>query len=247
MIGRGIHPFVWLVLWLVSTPSCFGRDGFGSDSIFEIKRDMCTLDAHCLNGGECMPPNEGTNFKHCHCQPGFSGPRCSRFCPLECKNGGYCTVTPQGSALGLQEQIPTYDPNDYTCKCFGHFAGPNCDIPYVNCGKSRCFNKGVCLVGDKMLHQCSCPKAFGGDSCETELSEDSPALSKGGKNTVLVISIMLACLGINLVVAVMRKRESPPESIEIIPREEEEEHQKKSGYTDSIVIYDKPPRAGGIV
>lgn len=138
--------------------------GIGADG------DKCKMDAHCLNGGSCLPDNEDKlGKKRCFCQEGYSGPRCSRFCPLDCQNGGYCTLIPKGGALGLEEQTPTYDPADYMCKCFGYFKGTLCEIPVVKCGGSgECQNGGTCIDTDAGARECRCEEGFSGDSCQDE-------------------------------------------------------------------------------
>jgi hypothetical protein len=121
-----------------------------------------------------MPGDAVTPFKHCRCPSGFSGPRCAQYCPYDCHNGGYCTVTPIGESVGLTEQNDTA-PNDsgaYMCKCKGRFAGPFCDIPYVNCGHTgRCFNGGVCEKQDDETRKCSCPQGYVGENCDIEVDK----------------------------------------------------------------------------
>jgi hypothetical protein len=217
-------------------------------SAWEPSSDICTIDSHCLNGGNCMPANEVTSFKHCHCKDGFSGPRCSRFCPYDCMNGGYCTVTPQGDAIGLQEQTPTYDPEDYMCKCFGHFTGKLCDIPYTNCGdEERCYHGGQCLLGEDMKHKCSCPGGFTGDSCETTVQGlQGEKMTEQGRKTMLVSSILVVILGAGLVLIVQRQRSKPPKFI-VVKGQEEEDYQYDHRYPRSVRYHNRPQTSGGVI
>jgi hypothetical protein len=79
---------------------------------------VCTDHTDCHNGGICQASSfslssssatnstatsstqlRGTkNTYHCHCPMGFSGPRCTRYCPLSCQNGGMCTTIYGGSS-----------------------------------------------------------------------------------------------------------------------------------------------------
>jgi hypothetical protein len=195
--------------------------------------DICNVDSHCLNGGKCMPANDVTNFRHCHCQDGFSGPRCSRFCPFDCQNGGYCRVTPLGAATGLREPSGPYNPDNYMCKCFGHFTGSLCEIPYSNCGdEERCYNGGRCVLGEDMVHRCSCPQGYGGNSCETPVAvkADSEIVTEEGKIVITVLSIMLLFLGATLFILVQRKRLSPPPKFIIV----NDDPGEKIDYRDGI-------------
>lgn len=173
----------------------------------DLPHDACTMDQHCMNAGTCESANEDVDHKHCVCQLGYSGPRCSRYCPLECENNGYCTVKPKGGALGVQEQTPTYDPADYMCKCFGHFTGDRCETPYSNCGgQIRCYHGGECrLESDpdySASQPCRCPIGYSGQSCENRSSvdwtqeEDELNLSTTGIfaitfSAIIVVSVML--------------------------------------------------------
>ena len=143
--------------------------------------NLCTLDAHCLHGGLCKNPDSNSTSRHCHCKEGFSGPRCSHYCPYSCQNGGYCSVTPLGESKGLTEQSNAYEfnPEDYICKCFGRFTGTLCETPYVNCGESgRCFNGGACkLQGDSPIRKCACPRGFAGESCELKIEDIESGLT----------------------------------------------------------------------
>ncbi len=144
---------------------------FGTISVALV--DVCTMNQHCMNGGTCVSANDVYDHRHCVCQDGFSGPRCSHFCPLECQNGGFCTLTPRGGALGDQEQKPTYHASDYMCKCHGYFMGNTCEIPYSNCGgQTKCFNGGKCSSNVDGTHSCQCPPMFTGDSCENVSLEE---------------------------------------------------------------------------
>lgn len=150
--------------------------------------DICTMDQHCMNGGSCESANEEVDHRHCICAKDYSGTRCSHFCPLQCQNGGYCTLKPRGGALGVQEQTPTFNAEDYMCKCFGHYAGESCEIPYNNCGdNTRCYHGGECIQRDSKEYSsdqpCRCQPGFGGPSCDTRIS---PAV----KNDIEVVNGM---------------------------------------------------------
>ena len=203
-----------------------------------------------------MPPSEDTGFRYCECQDGFSGPRCSKYCPLDCQNGGYCMVTPVGGALGLEEQLPTYDPNDYMCKCYGHFTGKLCDIPYTNCGESeRCYNGGECLVGDDMKHKCSCSIGFSGDSCEIRLDikeEVAVVMTDEGRFAVLILSSLFVVLGIALCVMLRRRRklpvDLPPKHIHVDSSAPENDPSSIFRTKDNIISYHpkKESRVGAV-
>ena len=154
--------------------------------------DECQSDFHCLNGGTCMPADPVTNFKHCLCNNGFSGLRCSNNCPLLCQNGGLCQRRndgggSDGTSLAFRQNLPTsssssIDPNDFECKCRGYFTGPLCEISYANCGNhQRCFNGGVCVYHNETTPlppaECSCTEGFGGDNCQDRVV----VLQAGGK------------------------------------------------------------------
>jgi hypothetical protein len=179
-----------------------------------------------------MPANDVTNFRHCHCQDGFSGPRCSRFCPFDCQNGGYCRVTPQGGASGRQEQTGPYSSNDYTCKCFGHFTGLLCETPYENCGdEERCYNGGQCVVGEDMIHRCTCPRGYGGESCETHVAvkAEPEALPEEGIVAITVLAIMVLMMGAALFILVRKKRRSPPTKISFVDEDPYDEDDSLDG------------------
>ncbi|CAJ1966907.1 unnamed protein product [Cylindrotheca closterium] len=171
------------------------------DDQTHVNHDLCSDDDHCLNGGSCQEGNSVVPHRHCLCGPGFSGPTCERFCPLDCKNGSYCHEAPTGGASGLLiDEGRIYDPEDYSCKCFGHFTGALCEIPYKGCGDSeRCYNGGECVAGDDMRHHCKCKKGYIGDSCETRTSivikeESNTALEAVLVSLVIFLTVALAYL-----------------------------------------------------
>jgi hypothetical protein len=171
------------------------------DTSFKVHGDVCTLNEHCMNAGKCVSASEEMGYRHCVCKEGFSGPRCSRYCPLNCENGGYCTVKPRGGALGADEQTPTYVESGYMCKCFGHFTGRSCETPYINCGdRKKCFNGGECKSKDDLDFSadqpCRCQPSYQGPSCETEkipfeeiIETENVKVEKGGKWTLSILSV----------------------------------------------------------
>ncbi|KAL3942977.1 MAG: hypothetical protein SGBAC_002928 [Bacillariaceae sp.] len=178
--------------------------------------DLCTDDDHCLNGGSCQEGNSLILHRHCLCAPGFSGPACQRFCPLDCKNGSYCHVAPTGGASGLLiDEGRIYDAEDYSCKCSGHFTGALCEIPYKGCGDSeRCYNGGECVAGDDMRHHCQCKKGYAGDSCEIrtliDVREESDAALEG------ILAALLILLSMALFFLLKRKRAKlTPDFVEV--------------------------------
>lgn len=95
----------------------------------------CNESCDCMNGGICV---DGT----CHCEEGFTGPRCQeRTCDKPCKNGGECV--------------------DGTCKCPEGYTGPDCSTPINACEGIYCQNGGRCENGD-----CICPPGCFGTYCE---------------------------------------------------------------------------------
>lgn len=159
--------------------------------------------------------DRSSNQAHCHCKDGFSGPRCGHHCPYDCKNGGYCTVTPQGEASDLVFLDP--EPDDFMCKCFGRFSGPLCETPYLNCGENeRCFNGGVCVLDDTDgKRQCNCPDGWDGDSCESENGQSKQKFgetltkTKQGKAGLAVIGILLVAVAVAAMLAMVSNRGRP--------------------------------------
>ena len=164
--------------------------------------DLCSNDDQCLNGGSCQEANSVIPHRHCLCTSGFSGPACERFCPLDCKNEGYCHVAPTGGASGLLiDQGRVFDPEDYSCKCVGYFTGVLCEIPYKRCGDSeRCYNDGECVLGEDMRHRCNCKHGYSGDSCEIRTLTDDDSTMEG------ILLAMVILLSVVLVYLLKRKR-----------------------------------------
>jgi len=192
-----------------------GGSSSSSSTILKIAANSCVMNQHCMNDGTCVKVededtettttdsnnsnNNNGSHRYCVCREGFSGPRCSRYCPLECLNGGYCTMKSTGGVLGIEDFDPTYIDSDYVCKCRGHFTGQNCEIPYQNCGNNiRCFHGGKCLLstnvhtsgegGDNNNNKkknedseeipvsielpCQCQSGYTGPYCENEVSSE---------------------------------------------------------------------------
>jgi hypothetical protein len=195
-----------------------------------LSGDECQFDFHCLNGGVCIldtsttilgssaeEEDESHNFKRCRCNDGFSGLRCANVvCPLLCQNGGSCQSTVRNGQLGsgLQDSSD----NNFECKCHGYYTGPVCEIPYVNCGRSRrCYNGGICVQQhdetntNETGRRCTCRDGFEGERCEDgvvvvaqENGEDgeqqsqtvSTTSNRKGRITALVICGLLVCSAI---------------------------------------------------
>lgn len=166
---RFIDCFPVVVFVAVASILCFSQLALVATAEEILAEDACTMNQHCLNGGTCnVVPATSTGYRTCHCQDGYSGPRCSQYCPLDCQNGGYCTKIPHGGVLGIEEPIASFDPSDYMCKCFGHYTGTVCEIPFTNCGDQvRCYHGGECILTEDLIHQCQCPSGYTGESCET--------------------------------------------------------------------------------
>lgn len=183
-----------LVLFSALLPHSYGT---------EHENDLCIDDMHCFNGGKCQEANSVTPHRHCHCADGFSGPTCERFCPMQCQNGGSCHVAPTGGAEGLLNQGRTYDPEDYTCKCFGHFTGAFCEIPYKQCGRfEKCYNGGKCVAGDNLKHHCKCSHGYVGESCETK----GQVIEVSDTTTEITLMVLVIVLAAALVLLLKRKR-----------------------------------------
>lgn len=107
-------------------------------------------------------------------------------------------MIPKGGALGLEDQAPSYDPKDYTCKCFGRFEGTLCDTPIDNtCGSvEACLNGGTCIKASSGSRMCSCIDGFVGAACEEEGSELLVAdTRKRGLAWGLTVTFVFALLG----------------------------------------------------
>ena len=208
------------------------------------------MDSHCLNSGKCVTPATSSvsddeqqsqpqqpQFKYCQCQEGYSGPRCSRYCPYDCQNGGICrtgkAATSQASPTSIQGDSTKNNQNgDYYCKCHGHYTGLLCEISYVNCGKeegTRCYNGGQCVIDDRNDlttgdHYCNCPKGYEGPSCEEYVMttgekstfNNDKNMTEEGKTAITVMLILMVFLVTTLFILLRRKRRSarlPPKFI----------------------------------
>lgn len=177
--------------------------------------DVCMMDAHCLNEGQCLTDPE-TSRRYCECRPGFTGLKCSHYCPYACKNGGYCTLTPEGTSSTLVSLEPR--PEDFMCKCFGLWTGPLCEVPYMNCGhRDRCFNGGTCQLDEKLgEHKCKCTDGWSGPTCEAKVDKDDSALAKmvntpGGRSGVTIVGLLLISMVTALVFLIARRRNQDQE------------------------------------
>jgi len=199
---------------------CWGFEVIQSEQERLLEGDTCRDNTDCRNNGVCQEPTMVTRHRHCHCFDGFSGQRCTQFCPFACQNGGICTkkMVDEIGEIFVEETNELdntryeYDPNNYMCKCHGYFVGKLCEIPYVNCGQNRrCFNGGECVYDDdpssaapNTVIGCSCPEAFTGDFCQdsvdlTQLNVDYESLlSKEDKISVSLMMFMIALFGVFL-------------------------------------------------
>jgi hypothetical protein len=182
-----------------------------STTVFGLEQtgNVCTSDSHCLNGGECLVDPD-SNQRYCECRQGFTGLKCSHYCPYACKNGGYCTLTPEGTSSTLVSLEPR--PEDFMCKCFGLWTGTLCEIPYKNCGHNdRCFNGGICLLDEKLgEHKCRCSSGWTGPTCQAKVDKDS-ALAKmvespGGRSGVTIVGLLLISMITALIFMIARRR-----------------------------------------
>lgn len=176
-----------------------------SDHSLHTEKGFCNDDSDC-NGGKCQLAEHGVQHKHCYCPDYYSGNRCERYCPLQCQNGGLCIVTPLGGVEDLVDDYYGYDEDEYTCKCFGHYFGPLCEIPYKVCGKAeRCFNGGKCIYDrNDLKHKCKCRDGYGGDDCKTIV--ETPIVKKNDSSEITTILVLLFLLGAILTYLLKRKR-----------------------------------------
>nr|XP_006813493.1 PREDICTED: fibropellin-1-like [Saccoglossus kowalevskii] len=74
---------------------------------------------------------------------------------LPCRNGGTCTVMPNGV--------------DYECACMPCWEGPTCQIAYDMCSdQNPCLNNAVCQMLPECLNvECNCVGCYSGVLCET--------------------------------------------------------------------------------
>jgi hypothetical protein len=160
-------------------------------------KDLCTMNQQCLNGGKCVDANESVAYKHCECAEGYSGPHCSRHCPLQCQNGGYCTFNPRGGARGDQDQNPSHRPSEFICKCHGYFMGTLCEVPYTNCGNQvQCLNGGTCVTNSEDgSHSCQCPEEYTGEVCETPLPKEEEAVLTSSESMELAGPMGMTAVG----------------------------------------------------
>jgi hypothetical protein len=209
----GMMTSSWNLIFALFLLSCAAPNHLpNAVSALELNH-ICLVDEHCQNGGKCITEDQSSNQSHCNCKDGFTGPRCAHHCPYDCKNGGYCTVTPLGESSSLVRIDP--EPKDFMCKCFGRFSGPLCETPYMNCGESgRCFNGGVCMVDDTDgKRRCSCPAGWDGDSCESENGQSKKKFgetltkTKQGKASLAIIGVLLVVVAAILAVVSNRRRD----------------------------------------
>jgi hypothetical protein len=110
----------------------------------------------CGDYGKCV---ESGQFYYCNCEPGFVGKNCEYkldICLTDpCQNGGICQYLNGSLAV---------------CVCPINYSGPNCELYKDPCQGIICANGGVCeeIAGQAL---CECLPAFGGERCETKLSD----------------------------------------------------------------------------
>jgi hypothetical protein len=148
------------------------QSSIGDNSNEYQTHDTCTTDFDCQHG-ICKEPTEIMKYRHCHCGEGFTGIKCTRYCPYSCQNGGVCSKKINKNDKQHQYKLQhgdtdldidsfdktfleesgtldktqyEYNKDNYVCKCHGYFTGQLCEMPYVNCGQNkRCHNGGTCI------------------------------------------------------------------------------------------------------
>ncbi|XP_060601103.1 neurogenic locus notch homolog protein 2-like [Ruditapes philippinarum] len=160
--------------------------------------DVC-MSAPCKNSGACATDIKTADFK-CTCKPLTYGKTCENIIDLcdpdPCVNEhsytcykGLCYCKPGFSGRGCETNIndcPLSACNDhgmckdgvgnYTCECFGRYAGVNCTIDKcptqspksVRCLEAGCTNhscngRGLCSAEG----HCTCPYGYYGHQCQT--------------------------------------------------------------------------------
>lgn len=112
-------------------------------------------DGPCEHGGTCV--NTIGSFK-CHCEPGFTGPRCEiniNECESNpCQNEGTCLD----------------NPGHFTCVCMPGFTGTRCEHEIDECSSNPCQNGALCndLING---YKCICPPGFAGTNCEENIDD----------------------------------------------------------------------------
>jgi hypothetical protein len=110
-------------------------------------------------------------------------------CPINCKNGGECTVGRLGltAAAGSPFTLGIFEedgPMEFHCECPSDFTGLLCEKPFTSCndGKHGCLHSGECLPGiiDKNgaeQYYCECANAvfeekrYAGKFCQAQAVE----------------------------------------------------------------------------
>lgn len=123
----------------------------------------------------------------CICQDGFTGPHCQYIeddtmvpdCPLDCENGGLCTLGDQ----------PTYFEDEVShayCQCPDHYTGAFCELKKEPCGNDYCLHGGTCVdrfVNGEVKFSCDCSEAgdgidsYGGRYCQFKAERYCPNAS----------------------------------------------------------------------
>lgn len=173
----------------------------------------CDRNEDCRNGGICKF-NTTTGVSECDCAERYIGPKCTRYCPLQCENDGICRFR---AGHGEDEHLYGLDTNieHYECKCMPGFTGRRCQAPFVECPDGRqCLNGGECTETSQnsTVYTCVCPYGFEGKQCASPneertyqkgpVTKDEP-ISHGGMVSIVLASLVVV---VAIVLSIRKKR-----------------------------------------
>jgi hypothetical protein len=126
---------------------------------------VCESNEDCKNGGICKidPRTIGSlnPVNHCQCVDRYWGPTCTRYCPIECYNGGICRFKSDVAGDEDLNDLAT-DPDHFECECP---VGRQCQAPVLACvDDSMCLNGGICIVSsdNATAYMCTCAEGYTG-------------------------------------------------------------------------------------